>query len=264
MWGGVIGLVTSPHLPAQGYEGMISLFVLCSLLGISSIMVAIPADALFLPIIALFFCLPLSQLRETSLFIIFITSLLALPGIIRRRLFIVKKVAPLFVVAPLGAGVGSFLANRMPPPISFPLIGLCSLGLVLALIIRPSYQDEPWEVSLFSPFSCMVIFVMALITGMCGMGTGIGTALVLNHLMGVPAIISVGTAKLLLALEGGVASFMALRYLPPLSLLIPCILGILCGSLTGVVILSQKDPPIWPRWFLLGTLFLSSVKFFLL
>jgi hypothetical protein len=281
-------LVAAPGVanPPAWWICPLVLFVVTFVIGVLAPLSGVGGGVLFVPIISGFFPIHLNFVRATGLFVALCSSLAAGPGLLRANLASLRLAIPIGLIASICAIAGALIGLAMPDKVVQICLGVTIMGICLVMLaarksafpivaqgdrlstalgIYGFYREASsglvvdWKVHR-TPLGLCLFVVIGLMAGMFGMGAGWANVPVFNLLMGAPLKISVGTSLLLLSTADTSAAWIYMNkgFVIPL-LLVPSVLGIMCGSFVGVRILRVAKPA-FIRWAVIGVLAFAGLK----
>ncbi|HZY05266.1 MAG TPA: sulfite exporter TauE/SafE family protein [Anaeromyxobacteraceae bacterium] len=245
------------------------LLVVTFLLGIVAVLGGVGGGVLFVPIIGGFFPFHLDFVRGAGLLVALAGALAAGPGLLRKGLADLRLAIPVALIASACAIVGAMVGLALPTKVVQIALGFTILGIVAIMFTakKSEYPDVPradrlstalrisgiyheastgrdvdWKIHR-TPQGLAAFVVIGVMAGMFGLGAGWANVPVLNLLMGVPLKVSVATSKFLLSITDTSAAWIYVNNGAVLPILVvPSIIGIMLGSITGVRILARTRP----------------------
>ncbi|KUJ92845.1 MULTISPECIES: sulfite exporter TauE/SafE family protein [Archaeoglobus] len=247
------------------------LFIFTFFLGVLAVMGGIGGGVLFTPIVGSFFSFHLDFVRSAGLFVALTGSMVPASWILKRGLANFRLTLPLALIASVGSIVGALIGLIIPTWITQTLLGVVTL-FIAALIVfskRSEFPEVPkpdkisqklgiygiyhdpslnavfeWWIHRTLP-SLFLFFMIGIVAGMLGLGTGWANVPVLNVVMGCPLKIAAGTSKFLMSITDTSAALVYLNSGSVLPLItVPSVLGIMLGSYVGIRLLARVNPKI--------------------
>ncbi|MBF0538841.1 MAG: sulfite exporter TauE/SafE family protein [Nitrospirae bacterium] len=247
----------------------LGLFVLTFVLGIVAVLGGVGGGVLFVPIVGGFFPFHLDFVRGAGLLVALAGALAAGPGLLKKGLANLRLALPVGLIASACAIVGAMIGLALPTNVVQTALGATILGIVLiilkakkseypdvreadalssALAINGIYhevstgQDIHWKIHRTIP-SLFLFIVIGVMAGMFGLGAGWANVPVLNLLMGAPLKVAVSSSKFLLSITDTSAAWIYVNNGAVLPMIVvPSMIGIMCGSMVGVKILAKTKP----------------------
>jgi len=247
------------------------LLVVSFLLGIVAVLGGVGGGVLFVPIVGGFFPFHMDFVRGAGLLVALSGALAAGPGLLRSGLANLRLSLPLALVASSSAIVGAMMGLAMPAHIVQTTLGALILAITFlmwsakksefpnvpkadalsqALRLHGIYhepysgKDIEWQVHR-TPQGLILFIAVGMMAGMFGLGAGWANVPVLNLLMGAPLKVSVATSKFMLSIVDTSAAWIYLNQGAVIAMItVPSIIGIMLGSLVGVVLLKKVNPSV--------------------
>jgi uncharacterized protein len=262
------------------------LLVVTFVMGIAAVLGGVGGGVLFVPIISGFFPFHLDFVRGAGLLVALCGALAAGPGLLKLNYASLRLAIPVGLIASTFAIIGAMIGLALPTQVVQISLGVTILGIcVLMLTAKKSevpdvptadrlssvlriygvYQEGStgqiidWKIHR-TPLGLVLFIAIGIMAGMFGLGAGWANVPVLNLLMGAPLKISVATSKFLLSITDTSAAWVYLNQgcVIPM-IVVPSIIGIMCGSFVGVALLKVAKPGM-VRWIVIGMLAFAGLK----
>lgn len=234
--------------------------------GMLGALVGLGGGILIVPMLTLFFGLPIQYAIGASIIAVIATSSGAAAAYVRDHMTNVRIGMFLEVATTTGAISGAFLAGLLAPQLLFVIFGIVLLISVLPVIVKlgeelpqrvhsdrlaswlhlsSSYPDRrmgkevAYEVT-HTPYGLAMMYVAGLLSGLLGIGSGTLKVLALDTLMRLPMKVSTTTSNFMIGVTAAASAgiYFARGDIQPL-VAAPVALGILLGALLGARVLNK-------------------------
>ncbi len=236
------------------------LFLLSLVTGILAVASGIGGDILYFPMLTLFLSYSLTLVKSLSFFIMFFSSLITGPLLIKQRFVPPKAYLPLTLAAIIGTIVGSLMGREMELHHLQIITGLIICYIALFLWIQKNNPNPRSFITSGNKVSYIGLFLNGIITGVSGMGTGYLGIYLLTSNMNFTITGAVTTLKIAGGAKGLMGLFaypLKLSYFSAASF---SFIGVLLGSLTGLMLLPYSHLCQKIRTSSLLLLLLSALK----
>lgn len=260
------GHSTLPHSALSSFTGLTIVIIgLCSFFaGLLGSLVGLGGGILVVPVLTVFFHIPIRFAIGVSIVSVIATSSGAAAAYVRERVTNLRVGMFLEMATTVGAVTGAIVAGLLSSAIlgiifgtillvsSLPLIvkigeelpeGVKSDRLAKWLRLPSSYPDAhlkrnvDYEVS-HTPWGLAMMYVAGLVSGLLGIGSGTFKVIAMDTVMRLPMKVSTTTSNLMIGVTAAASAgiYFARGDIPPL-LAAPVALGVLAGALLGARIL---------------------------
>ncbi|MFC1500368.1 sulfite exporter TauE/SafE family protein [Candidatus Zixiibacteriota bacterium] len=262
------------------------LLALTFVMGILAALGGVGGGVLFVPIVSGFFPFHLDFVRGAGLLVALAGALAAGPGFLKMNLASLRLAIPVALIASTCAIAGAMVGLALPTNIIQTALGVTILGIVVLLSTAKKSdfpevkeadrlssvlgiygvyseaslgRDINWKIHRTVPGLLLFIGV-GFAAGMFGLGAGWANVPVLNLVMGAPLKISVATSKFLLSITDTSAAWIYINKGAVIPMMVvPSLVGIMCGSLIGVRLLRVAKTTV-VRKVVIGLLLFAGLK----
>ncbi len=284
--GGEAGAVLAPESGQPWWIWPVLLFFTCLVIGVVAAMGGVGGGVLFVPIVSSFFPFHLDFVRGAGLLVALSSALAASPALLRSGLANLRLTMPPALVASAFSILGAHVGLVLPADLIQTALGLLILSvagimiwarrsdfpvvedqgwLAARLRMHGVYREEsegrdvPWKVRRAGVG--LVLFAgVGFIAGMFGLGAGWANVPVLNLVMGAPLKVAAGSSMFILFQSSASAAWIYLHQGAVLAIIaVPCVAGIMLGSMVGVRLFRIARPAV-VRGVVLALLTLSGLR----
>lgn len=267
----------------------LSLFVLCIFLGIIAVVAGVGGSILYVPIVSAISPFHLDFVRGSGLVMSLAGVIGASPRLLEEGMASLRLAIPLALFSSIGALIGANAGMIMPPRVVKFILGVVIIAIIALMLSMKSidcppfhrrgllarrmniggiYTDEitgnsmKWGVRRM-PLGLITFFIIGLMGGVFGLGSGWANVPALNLLLGVPLKIAIGTSILIITMTNSAASWVFINQGAILPLIVvPSMTGMMLGTRIGVKLLPRISGTI-VRYFVLGILTFAALSLLL-
>ncbi len=260
------GHSTTAHEALRSFTGMTIVIIgICSFAaGLLGSLVGLGGGIMVVPILTIFFHIPIRFAIGVSIVSVIATSSGAAAAYVRERVTNLRVGMFLEVGTTLGAVTGAVVAGFLSSSVLGIVFGVILLISVMPLIVKigeelptgvtsdrlakwlnlaSAYPDAhlkrevPYEVA-HTPWGLAMMYVAGLVSGLLGIGSGTFKVIAMDTVMRLPMKVSTTTSNLMIGVTAAASAgiYFARGDIPPL-LAAPVALGVLAGALLGARIL---------------------------
>jgi len=263
----------------------LSLFVLCIFLGILAVLAGMGGAILYVPIVSVLSPFHLDFVRGAGLVVTLAGSIGASPRLLKTGMASLRLALPLAFFSSVGSLIGANAGLALPPKAVKLVLGVIIIAVVVLMLFTKNIDCPPlrgknplagrmkiggifvdgitgnsteWGVRRI-PLGLITFFIIGLIGGVFGLGSGWANVPTLNLLLGAPLKIAVATSVLIIAITSSAASWVFINQgaIVPI-IVVPSMAGIMLGTRIGARLLPRISKTI-VRYFVLGILILAAL-----
>jgi len=265
------------------------LFVLCILLGIIAIITGVGGGILYVPIISAISPFHLDFVKGSGLVVALAGAIGASPRLLEKGMASLRLALPLAFFSSIGAFIGATVGMALPSRIVEFILGLVIIAIIALMLSTKSidcppfrggsllarrmniggiYIDEitgksmEWGIRRM-PLGLIIFFIIGLMGGVFGLGSGWANVPTLNLLLGVPLKIAAATSILIITITTATASWVFINQgaIVPI-IVVPSMAGMMLGTHIGAKILPRISRSI-VRYSILGILVFAALSLLL-
>jgi len=261
------------------------LFVLCIFLGIIAVVAGVGGAVLYVPIVSAISPFHLDFVRGSGLVVALAGAIGASPRLLKSNMASLRLALPLAFFSSIGAFIGANVGMTLPSRVVELILGMVLIAVITLMLFTKSidypplcekgllarhmniggtYTDEftmnsvEWGIRRM-PLGFIVFFIIGLMGGIFGLGSGWANVPTLNLLLGAPLKIAVGTSALIITMTSSSASWVFMRQGAILPIIVvPSMAGMMLGTRIGAKFL-PRIPGTIVRYFVLGILIFTTL-----
>lgn len=258
----------------------LSLFVLCIFLGIIAVFAGVGGAILYVPIVSAISPFHLDFVRGSGLVMSLAGAIGASPRLLEEGMASLRLALPLALVSSIGALIGANVGMTLPPQVVKIILGVVIIAIIALMLSTKSVDCPPlrkgsllakrmniggiyinsvtgnsseWGMRRM-PLGLITFFIIGIMGGVFGLGSGWANVPALNLLLGVPLKIAIGTSILIITMTSSAASWVFINQGAVLPLIVvPSMAGMMLGTRIGAKLL-PRIPGTIVRYFVLGIL----------
>jgi len=265
------------------------LLVLCIFLGIIAVVAGVGGAILYVPIVSALSPFHLDFVRGSGLVVTLAGAIGASPRLLGTGMASLRLALPLAFFSSLGSLIGANVGMALPIRVIELVLGVVIIAVIVLLLSTKNIDCPPlseknmlarrmniggtytdgitgntmeWGIRRM-PLGLLIFFIIGLVGGVFGMGSGWANVPALNLLLGVPLKIAVATSVLIITMTSSAASWIFINQgaIVPI-IVVPSMAVMMLGTRIGAKLLPRISGSI-VRYSVLGILVFAALSLLL-